>query len=204
MLFFFFFFQAEDGIRDVAVTGVQTCALPICAAGLLDDSSHQGVKISGWFHRWAGRRKLERQEITWLLVGLGACILLFLFILFAGDVMEGDTQALDVRILRALRKADDPSKPIGPDWMELALQDLTALGGPTVLGLVVFAVVGFLVLQARYHTALVILITAISGELLSSVMKRIFMRPRPTVVPHLRHVVSSSFPSGHAMESAII
>src|SRR5256884_2978037 len=32
---FFFFFQAEDGIRDVAVTGVQTCALPIllCAIG---------------------------------------------------------------------------------------------------------------------------------------------------------------------------
>src|SRR2546422_3268850 len=28
-LHFFFFFQAEDGIRDVAVTGVQTCALPI-------------------------------------------------------------------------------------------------------------------------------------------------------------------------------
>ena len=26
---FYFFFQAEDGIRDVAVTGVQTCALPI-------------------------------------------------------------------------------------------------------------------------------------------------------------------------------
>src|SRR2546422_1695579 len=29
MCYFFFFFQAEDGIRDVAVTGVQTCALPI-------------------------------------------------------------------------------------------------------------------------------------------------------------------------------
>src|SRR2546429_4750951 len=29
---FIFFFQAEDGIRDVAVTGVQTCALPICFA----------------------------------------------------------------------------------------------------------------------------------------------------------------------------
>src|SRR5207249_7259692 len=27
---FFFFFQAEDGIRDRNVTGVQTCALPIC------------------------------------------------------------------------------------------------------------------------------------------------------------------------------
>src|SRR2546430_4423118 len=28
---FFFFFQAEDGIRDLTVTGVQTCALPICS-----------------------------------------------------------------------------------------------------------------------------------------------------------------------------
>src|SRR5260370_29210614 len=28
----FFFFQAEDGIRDSSVTGVQTCALPICPA----------------------------------------------------------------------------------------------------------------------------------------------------------------------------
>src|SRR2546427_367919 len=31
----FFFFQAEDGIRDLTVTGVQTCALPICARRLL-------------------------------------------------------------------------------------------------------------------------------------------------------------------------
>src|SRR5258707_1321977 len=30
-LVFVFFFQAEDGIRDIGVTGVQTCALPICA-----------------------------------------------------------------------------------------------------------------------------------------------------------------------------
>src|SRR5437762_4966690 len=29
-VFLFFFFQAEDGIRDTSVTGVQTCALPIC------------------------------------------------------------------------------------------------------------------------------------------------------------------------------
>src|SRR2546425_6010669 len=31
----FFFFQAEDGIRDKLVTGVQTCALPICVATFL-------------------------------------------------------------------------------------------------------------------------------------------------------------------------
>src|SRR5689334_23945842 len=38
---FFFFFQAEDGIRDGTVTGVQTCALPICSdhANMLDDGN---------------------------------------------------------------------------------------------------------------------------------------------------------------------
>src|SRR3989337_2230220 len=34
ILFFFFFFQAEDCIRDATVTGVQTCALPIWALGV--------------------------------------------------------------------------------------------------------------------------------------------------------------------------
>src|SRR3712207_7873194 len=32
LILFFFFFQAEDGIRDIGVTGVQTCALPICTS----------------------------------------------------------------------------------------------------------------------------------------------------------------------------
>src|SRR5256886_10070794 len=36
----FFFFQAEDGIRDLTVTGVQTCALPICVR---EDLRHRGL-----------------------------------------------------------------------------------------------------------------------------------------------------------------
>src|SRR5476649_2095608 len=42
---FFFFFQAEDGIRDHCVTGVQTCALPICkgtAAGIPNLAGQRG------------------------------------------------------------------------------------------------------------------------------------------------------------------
>src|SRR2546430_4448724 len=35
----FFFFQAEDGIRDLTVTGVQTCALPICSSRLAVSSA---------------------------------------------------------------------------------------------------------------------------------------------------------------------
>ena len=36
MRFLFFFFQAEDGIRDYKVTGVQTCALPIWLGSLFN------------------------------------------------------------------------------------------------------------------------------------------------------------------------
>src|SRR2546422_3728572 len=39
MTHFFFFFQAEDGIRDVAVTGVQTCALPIYLSNVVFSTS---------------------------------------------------------------------------------------------------------------------------------------------------------------------
>src|SRR3712207_7382293 len=39
-MLFFFFFQAEDGIRDIGVTGVQTCALPICERAYPVDPWH--------------------------------------------------------------------------------------------------------------------------------------------------------------------
>src|SRR2546429_1586131 len=54
---FFFFFQAEDGIRDVAVTGVQTCALPISLSvkNRLDE-----VK----FRCFPVKRTLRRQECS--------------------------------------------------------------------------------------------------------------------------------------------
>ena len=153
---------------------------------------------------WLGFGRLERHELSWLIVGLGACVLLFGFITLAGEVTDGDTQAFDTRILQALRDPADPARPIGPAWLEGSMIDLTAIGGPTVLGLTVVIVAGFLVLQTRYRTALVVAITSFSAELLSNVMKRAFNRPRPSVVPHLREVFSSSFPSGHAMESAIV
>src|SRR2546429_2509831 len=45
-LIFFFFFQAEDGIRDVAVTGVQTCALPIFTGIVNSLSAGTGARFS--------------------------------------------------------------------------------------------------------------------------------------------------------------
>src|SRR5712675_3242095 len=49
-MFCFFFFQAEDGIRDVAVTGVQTCALPIFAwydvLWILESAEHGRLRMA--------------------------------------------------------------------------------------------------------------------------------------------------------------
>ena len=157
-----------------------------------------------WTRAWRRLRKLEHRELSWLLVGLGACVMVWIFLSLSGEVADGETQAFDIRILQALRKADDPSLPIGPSWMEPVLLDLTAIGSPTVLALVVLAVTGFLLLQTRYWTALFVMVTVASGEVVSAAMKQMFSRPRPTIVPHLREAFSTSFPSGHAMTSAIV
>src|SRR5437764_4259417 len=42
---FFFFFQAEDGIRDTSVTGVQTCALPIFSLSMMDRIESETVRV---------------------------------------------------------------------------------------------------------------------------------------------------------------
>ena len=150
------------------------------------------------------RRRLERHELLWLSGGLIVSVLLYAFIALAGEVMDGDTRALDTTILRALRRADDPSTPVGPAWLHTAFLDVTSLGGPTVIWLVVTSVIGFLFLQTRYRTAIMIALAAGSGEIVNQLLKLLFMRPRPSVVPHLRDVTTPSFPSGHAMESAIV
>src|SRR5688572_32481067 len=43
----FFFFQAEDGIRDLTVTGVQTCALPISISGCRGDDALGAERFEG-------------------------------------------------------------------------------------------------------------------------------------------------------------
>src|SRR5690349_8829542 len=43
----YFFFQAEDGIRDLYVTGVQTCALPILGIGAVDTHEALSLRMLG-------------------------------------------------------------------------------------------------------------------------------------------------------------
>src|SRR2546422_268368 len=81
----FFFFQAEDGIRDVAVTGVQTCALPIWPAP------------SWWRPKWASARSSLRECLELLTIRLDP---VDLRLFFPVDVREdvGPRQAQAIRV----------------------------------------------------------------------------------------------------------
>ncbi|MGH9309225.1 MAG: phosphatase PAP2 family protein [Vicinamibacterales bacterium] len=150
------------------------------------------------------RRPRDRQELLILGSGVAALALLWIFIALAGEVSDGDTRHFDERMLNALRQDGNPSLLRGPWWLLAGAQDITALGGPTVLGLTVLAITGYLVLQGLYRTGLFIFIATVGGWLLNSVLKQIFARARPEIVPHLREVTTSSFPSGHALTSAAV
>src|SRR2546422_7869281 len=60
---FFFFFQAEDGIRDVAVTGVQTCALPILTATQAP-LLISGALVTESIFSWPGMGRLFLDTLT--------------------------------------------------------------------------------------------------------------------------------------------
>ena len=139
-----------------------------------------------------------------LLVTLGVLALAVGFVYVAGNVIEGDTRDFDERVIRGLRTANDPAVPIGPPWLRAAALDITALGSPTVLGLVVLAVSGYLFLHGLYRTGTFVFVASCGGWILNWALKQGFDRPRPELVPHLRDVMSSSFPSGHALTSAAV
>lgn len=127
----------------------------------------------------------------------------FVFIRLTSEVVEGETRAFDEAILRALRQPGNLSAPIGPGWLTHVVTDITSLGGTTVLTLVTIVTVGYLVLASRRATGMFVLLSVLGGWLLSTLLKIGVARPRPDIVPHLVDVHDLSFPSGHAMLSAV-
>lgn len=125
------------------------------------------------------------------------------FIEIADEVVEGETPAIDERIILAMRTSD-PNDPIGPAWFEEAVRDLTALGSTLVLSIAVVTVVGFLLLMRHWRPAVFTFAASVSGQLATQVLKEFFGRPRPDLIPHEVAVFTHSFPSGHAMMSAVV
>lgn len=129
---------------------------------------------------------------------------LLAFLHVSDEVAEGETGAFDLAVLKALRLPGDPNSLIGPKWLHIAATDITALGSITVLSLIVLLAVVFMASLRRWSEAVVVLVGAGGGVAISQGLKQLFGRERPDLVYRAVEASNPSFPSGHAMLSAVV
>lgn len=166
---------------------------------------------AGWvgrqvrFESWgAFLRRVAARELLLLIMPPLLILGVWCFALVVDEVGESTTPAFDEWAIRALRDPADPARPLGPAWLAKSARDITAIGSPVVLCIVTAVVVGWLLIRKSWHEALLMLVATGGGACLSYLLKGHFTRARPSLVPHLDEVQTYSFPSGHAMASAIV
>jgi undecaprenyl-diphosphatase len=140
---------------------------------------------------------LTRQYRLTLIGLLSATIGLFLAMHF------GYLASFDDGILRLPRQVDDQSQLLGGAKLGQAVSDLTALGGLTILFSLTLIISLYFMVVEKFRLAAVLVGTVVSGWMLSASIKVLVGRARPEVVPHLIPVHDASFPSGHALVSAV-
>jgi undecaprenyl-diphosphatase len=150
-------------------------------------------------YRW-----LVRQEAAVLVAAFFIVLAVYGFIAVTSEIREGEMRGFDEWALRLARRADDPARLVGPPWLTESVTEVTALGSPTVLAIVLLSATGYLILQRHYDAAALVVIASAGGGALTVGLKDLFGRGRPDVVPRLIHVNGLSFPSGHSLEALII
>lgn len=121
----------------------------------------------------------------------------WLFVELASHVQSGATQAFDDAIMQWMgthRVA----------WIERSLLEITALGTGLVLMMIVITSALFLSATQHRFSAFLLLVASAGGLILNTILKSSFDRPRPRLFEWVTNPSSSSFPSGHAMGSAIV
>ncbi|MBX3479066.1 MAG: phosphatase PAP2 family protein [Caulobacter sp.] len=161
-----------------------------------------------WRGRWVrGRdfvRRLARRQPAVVAACLAGAAGLWAFLSIAEEVAEGETLKIDRAVLLMLRMTDDPTTTVGPLWLRTALMDITSLGSIAVLVLVVLAAAGLFASLRRWREAAVLVLASGGGVVISQGLKALFARPRPEESLRLVEAVNASFPSGHAMLSAVV
>lgn len=146
----------------------------------------------------------QRHDLALLaaLVVLGAGAWAFAGI--ADVVTDGESRAVEERVLLALRTPGDTSDPIGPVAVEEAVRDLTALGGVLLTTLATLLGVAFFLLDHRPRAAAFLAGSVAGGVAVTFALKAGFDRPRPDLVAHQMEALSASFPSGHSATAAVV
>jgi undecaprenyl-diphosphatase len=150
-----------------------------------------------------------KQLLQWL--GPSEATVLVLLMLIAGgiwafgeiadEVVESETVNIDQRFMEALR-TDASSEPVGPPWLMDVARDITALGSYTILSLLGVMVVFFFGLKRNQGLMVLTAVLLAGGVLLSMGLKLLFARERPAIEQFVE-VSSYSFPSAHALLSAV-
>lgn len=134
-----------------------------------------------------------------LLGGLLLALLGWGFIEISGEMLEGDTHAVDLKFLRAAQslRATQP-------WLTGVMRDFSSLGSAAVMTLFTSVTVGYLLLTSKRAMALLVAAAVITGALGIAWLKLGFGRARPSA--EFAELIASglSFPSGHAGVSAIV
>jgi undecaprenyl-diphosphatase len=119
-----------------------------------------------------------------------------LFVEIASHVQSGTTQAFDEAVMRWMGAHRI-------EWIEKSLLEITALGTGLVVMVMVAIAALFLLATQHKFSAFLLLVATGGGIVLNAMLKSSFDRPRPRLFEWLAEPSSSSFPSGHAMTSAI-
>jgi undecaprenyl-diphosphatase len=156
------------------------------------------MELGARLSRLATRRAAVRLAIV------GAIVSGALFVALGLEVAEGEHQRLDEQLLQQLRRSSRDRAGSSAGVLYEASRDVTALGSPAVLTLVVIGVAGYFAFARELEKSLLVLFATLGGVAFSQLAKSLMMRPRPQVVPHLTDVSSPSFPSGHALLSTVV
>ncbi len=127
-------------------------------------------------------------------------LLLALTLLLGFLAQRGMTQGFDQQLfpLLALREGQSPA------WLIALTQWISWIGGGTQRYIVVI-VAGLILWRWRnWQWGAAMVGASALSNLASNGLKALFDRPRPSFVPHLDHVDSASFPSGHATSAAAV
>jgi undecaprenyl-diphosphatase len=121
----------------------------------------------------------------------------WIFVEVASHVQSGATQTFDETVMRWMG-----TNRI--EWIERSLLEITALGTGLVVMMIVIIASLFLVATQHRFSAFLLLVASAGGLILNTILKSSFGRPRPQVFEWVTNPGGSSFPSGHAMGSAIV
>ena len=161
-------------------------------------------KISETLREWLvrGLKNGNANRLPVLLLGI-LTLGVYAFIEIADEMAEGEIRNFDETLLLMLRVPGDPSRLLGPGWLQETALEVTAIGGYPLIMLTLAVVSGFFIVTKRYGAAVYVMLSVGSGALLSQTLKQYYARPRPDLVDHLDAVHTASFPSGHALVTTV-